>query len=178
MPLNHRSIAALARDPGRAASLSVGEGAPLDEPLSRLTADPRVELIVITGEEPFADRHGVAEATRRLAAAGKRIAVETRGSWAAHARVPGWVHDVLVRCACVVFHPPASAADARELETRVRAAREVVAAEAWLIVEVDASPGASEGARERAAALLTEAFGGRWDHHAELVTEPAMGELG
>jgi hypothetical protein len=123
-------------------------------------AQPELELVLINGGEPFVERRGLALATRRLGAAGKLLAVYTSGVWANGARIPGWIHDVLARCDCVILNHAANVDEA----SLVNAAREIAAAEAWLVLQVLEQ----DGARERAAELLNLAFGGRWDQHAEI----------
>jgi hypothetical protein len=162
---------ALRREHGRSASLFITDRCParaespaiidfelFEQILEWLAMRPDLELISITGGEPFVERRGLALSTRRLGAAGKQVAVYTSGVWAASGRVPGWIHDVLARCDCVVLN--ASTDD----DALINAAREITAAEAWLVMQVTDA----EGARERTAALLTKAFGGRWDQHAEI----------
>jgi organic radical activating enzyme len=191
MRLNVRAIEALRRERGRLVTLVVTDRCPVgcghcnvdsradgetiedfaryDEILAALAVETEIEVVAVTGGEPFVERQGLALATRRLTAAGKQVAVYTSGMWAAHARVPGWIHDVLARCECVVLSTDRFHADAVGPETLIRAAREVIAAEAWLIVQV-----LDEGdAHKQAAELLNQAFGGRWDQHAEIaVVEP------
>jgi organic radical activating enzyme len=132
--------------------------------LEWMAAQPELELVSITGGEPFVERRGLALATRRLGAAGKLLSVATSGVWAAGARVPAWIHDVLARCDCVYLSTSAYHAANVDEATLINAAREIAAAEAWLILQVLDH----EGAREHATALLNRAFGGRWDQHAEI----------
>jgi hypothetical protein len=129
-----------------------------------LAARPALELVEITGGEPFIERRGLALACRRLTAAGKLVSVATSGVWATGARVPGWIHDVLARCDCVVLSTDSYHAAQIDDASLINAAREITAAEAWLIVQVLDE----DGARDRAGALLNQAFGGRWDQHAEI----------
>ncbi|MFO7562370.1 MAG: radical SAM protein [Enhygromyxa sp.] len=192
MRLTHRAVEALRREHGRSVSLfitdrcQVGCGhcsvdSRVDSPtitdfelfetiLGWIAAQPELELVSITGGEPFVERRGLALATRRLGAAGKVVVVYTSGVWAASARGPGWLHDVLARCDCVYLSTDAYHAEAIDEATLINAAREIVAAEAWLVLQVLEL----EGAREQAAELLNQAFGGRWDQHAEINVVPPV----
>ncbi len=186
MRLTQRAIEAIRREPGRALILVLTDRCGVgcdhcnvdsrpDSPtvedferfealLAGLCADPELELLTITGGEPFLERRALALATRRLRAAGKRVAVATSGVWATGARVAGWIHDVLARCDCVILSTDSFHRAKLDDSHLINAARESTAADAWLILQtLD-----EDGARERGAALLNQAFGGRWDQHAEI----------
>ncbi len=186
MRLTHRAIEAFCSEYGRAVTLfltdrcqvgcahcnvdSRADGPTItdfdvyERVLEWLAGDPDLEYVGITGGEPFVERRGLALATRRLTAAGKHVAVFTSGVWAAHGRVSGWIHDVLARCDCVYLSTDAYHAAHVDEACLINAAREITAAQAWLVLQVlDV-----DGAREQAAELLNQAFGGRWDQHAEI----------
>lgn len=186
MRLTHRAIEALRREHGRSMSLFITDRCQVgcahcsvdsqaesptiadfelfERILGWIAAQPDLELVSITGGEPFVERRGLALTTSRLGALGKALAVYTSGVWAAGGRVPGWIHDVLARCDCVYLSTDAYHAAVIDDETLIHAAREITAAEAWLVLQVLDT----QAAREHAGELLTEAFGGRWDQHAEI----------
>lgn len=186
MKLFHREIEAIRREPGRSLLLFISDRCPVgcahcsvdsradgptitDYPRFKdivewIARDPKLELVEISGGEPFVEREGLTLATRRIAAAGKRLVVFTSGIWAARERIPGWIRDVLDRCDSVYLSTDAFHAEAISDECLIHAAREIAAADARLVLQVlDHGP-----ARERAAKLLNEAFGGRWDQDAEI----------
>jgi len=190
MNLFHRDIDALRRERGRSLLLFISDRCPVgcahcsvdsrpdgptitDLPLFKrivewIASDPRVELVEISGGEPFVEREGLCLATRQLAAAGKRVVVFTSGIWAARERIAGWVRDVLGRCDSVYLSTDAFHAETIDDECLIHAAREIAAADARLVLQVlDHGP-----ARKRAAKLLNEAFGGRWDQLAEINVIP------
>lgn len=192
MRLTHRAIEALRRERGRSISLFMTDRCQVgcahcsvdsraDSPtitdferfeqiLDWIATQPELEVVTITGGEPFIERRGLALTTRRLGAAGKVLTVSTSGVWAAGARVPGWIHDVLARCDCVYLSTDAYHAAHIDDASLVNAAREIAAAEAWLVLQVlDVA-----SAREQAAELLNRAFGGRWDQHAEINVVPPL----
>lgn len=192
MRLTHRAIEALRRERGRSISLFLTDRCQVgcahcsadsraDGPtitdfdqfagiLDWIAARPDLEIVSITGGEPFVERRGLALATRRLGAAGKALAVYTSGVWGAGARVPAWIHDVLARCDCVYLSTDAQHAAHIDDASLINAAREIAAAEAWLVLQVlDV-----ETAREHATELLNQAFGGRWDQHAEIHVVPPL----
>lgn len=192
MRLTHRAIEALRRELGRALTLFITDRCQVgcehcsvdsraDSPtisdfqrfeqiLNWMAALPELEVVTITGGEPFVERRGLALTTQRLGAAGKVLVVATSGVWAAGARVPAWIHDVLARCDCVYLSTDVHHAAAIDDAVLVNAAREIAAAEAWLVLQVldHAS------AREQATDLLNRAFGGRWDQHAEINLIPPL----
>lgn len=192
MRLTHRAIEALRRERGRSINLFITDRCQVgcahcsvdsraDSPtiadfelferiLDWIAAQPDLEVVTITGGEPFIERRGLALTTRRLGAAGKVLAVSTSGVWAAGARVPAWIHDVLARCDCVYLSTDAYHAECIDDASLVNAAREIAAAEAWLVLQVLDQ----ESAREHAAELLNRAFGGRWDQHAEINVVPPL----
>lgn len=192
MRLTHRVIETLRRERGRSINLFITDRCQVgcahcsvdsraDSPtitdfelferiLAWIAAQPELEVVTITGGEPFIERRGLALATRRLGAAGKVLAVSTSGVWATGARVPAWIHDVLARCDCVYLSTDAYHAESIDDATLVNAAREIAAAEAWLVLQVLEH----EAAREQAADLLNRAFGGRWDQHAEINVVPPL----
>lgn len=120
-----------------------------------LCTKPEIEVVGISGGEPFVERRGLTFASRRIADAGKRQVVYTSGVWATGPRPPLWISDVLARCNCVylstdVFHAP-SVADDRFL----RAVNAIAAAGAWIVVQVLDH----EQTIDRTERLLRDAFG-------------------
>jgi organic radical activating enzyme len=192
MRLTHRAIEALRRERGRSITLFITDRCQVgcahcsvdsradgptivdferfDRILQWIAAQPELETVSITGGEPFVERRGLALTTRRLGAAGKALTVSTSGVWAAAARVSAWIHDVLARCDCVYLSTDAYHAANIDDAILVNAAREIAAAEAWLVLQVLEH----ESAREQAADLLNRAFGGRWDQHAEINVVPPL----
>jgi hypothetical protein len=186
MRLTHRAIESIRREPGRSITLFITERCQVggahfnvdsraegptivdferfDRILQWIATQPELEMISIIGGEPFAERRGLALTTQRLGAVGKQLVVYTNGVWAAGARVPAWIHDVLARCDCVYLSGDADPAVQVEATSLINAAREIAAAEAWLVLQVLEH----ESAREQAVELLNRAFGGRWDQHAEI----------
>ena len=125
---------------------------------------PSIEVVGISGGEPFAERRGLLHASRRFAASGKAQVVFTSGVWAKGNGPSPWVNKVLAQCSCVylstdAFHA-ASVSDAQF----VRAAVTIAAAGVWIVVQV-----LDYGVDcERAEKLLRDAFGETWSEHAEL----------
>jgi hypothetical protein len=128
-----------------------------------LCANPDIEVVGISGGEPFVERRGLMLASRQLADAGKQQVIYTSGVWAA-AETPHWIHDVLARCSAVClstdgFHSP-SVDDARF----IRAVNAIAAAGTWIIVQVLDY----EGAIDHADRLLRNVFGERLAEYAEI----------
>ncbi len=122
------------------------------------------DVIGISGGEPFVERRGLALAARRITEEGKRLVTYTSGVWAKRPEPPAWIAEVLDRCTTVflstdAFHQ-AGVGDGHY----VNAARAIQRSGAWIVVQVlDV-----DDMVQRAADLLCEAFGPRWEDWAEL----------
>lgn len=125
---------------------------------------PGLELVGITGGEPFVERRGLQLAVERLTAEGLAIVVYTSGLWG-RADPPAWIVDVLDRIDTLVLSTDAFHAPRLEPETVVLALREATARGCWVVVQT--LGGASEQAA--AVALLERALGHAWEQAAELV---------
>jgi hypothetical protein len=128
-----------------------------------LCSKVEIEVVGISGGEPFVERRGLMLVSSRLTDAGKKQVIFTSGVWA-KSTTPCWIRDVLARCSCVylstdVFHSP-SVGDAR----LIQAMDAVAAAGTWIVCQVLDH----DGAVERAERLLRVAFGEQWAAHAEL----------
>jgi len=134
-----------------------------------LAAIDGLVVVGISGGEPFVERGALIEAVSLLADAGKLVVPYTSGIWA-RGGVPGWVGGVLSRSSSVVLSTDVFHLPGVDHATVVAAARAVVDAGAWLIVQV-ADAGDSV---ERARGALDEACGTRWDEVAELSVVPAL----
>jgi organic radical activating enzyme len=137
--------------------------------VDEICAAPRLELVGLSGGEPFVERRGLSLATERLALAGKDIVLYTSGIWAGRT-VPGWVRTVLARAACVFLSTDAFHANQIDDERFVRAAQAVRTAGAGLVVQVLNEPSMVS----HAELLLTHAFGSPWQGEAELNYIPPL----
>lgn len=135
-----------------------------DQILDWLGARIGIEIIGISGGEPFVERKGLRMATERLRAAGKQLVVFTSGVWAQTSAVPVWIEEVLRECACIYLSTDAFHATGVGDEQFVRAARTIVRAGSSLVVQVVAY-GDGEA---RARSLLARALGNDWQSQAEL----------
>lgn len=192
LQLKHHDIDALRRVRGRSMLLFITDRCPVgcahcsvdsraDSPMIRdfelfdqivnwIAEQPALEVVGISGGEPFAERRGLALATRRFAEAGKRMVVFTSGIWAGSAGLAPWIGETLERCACVYLSTDAFHAQAIDDEHLIRAARAIAGADAWIVVQV-----LDQGsARDQASELLNRAFGPRWDQHAEINLVPPL----
>jgi hypothetical protein len=129
-----------------------------------------LNLIGISGGDPFVERRALSLATARLAAAGKDLVVYTSGFWAGGPEVPRWTGPVLRRCACVYLSTDAFHQAGVAEERFVSAARATAMAGAWIVVQVLDLGDMSR----RAADLLGRAFGRSWPDWAELVPIPPL----
>jgi len=140
-----------------------------EEIVDGICADAELEVVGISGGEPFVERRGLELASRRLVEAGKLLVVYTSGVWATASPPPAWVGDVLRRSSCVFLSTDAFHADAMQRVRFVRAARAIAAQGVWIVVQVIDL----HDMVDRAKDLLEEAFGAGWDELAELhLTRP------
>jgi hypothetical protein len=138
--------------------------------LDGLCAVPGLDVVGVSGGEPFVERRGLSLAVDRLATAGRQIVLYTSGVWA-HPPVPGWIHTVLRRAAHVVLSTDAAHAERLPAERFVAAARAVRGAGTPLSVQVADTDGTATAA---ATALLRRAFGPDWAGQAELSAVPLL----
>jgi hypothetical protein len=150
-------------------SARITDFALLAELVDAIAARPEVELVGISGGEPFVERRGLTDAVERLSRAGKQLVVYTSGVWAAP-RTPAWVRRVLGDVGCVYLGTDGYHAAMLPDERFVRAARAVRAAGAGLVVQVIRMPAMVR----RAEALLARAFGDQWPAEAELSLTPPL----
>lgn len=139
----------------------------------RLVADlagwRALNVVGISGGEPFVERRGLSHAVQTLHEAGKKVVVYTSGVWARN-HTPAWIRDVLGRAATVylgfdTFHR-ATLAEA----SFIRAARESHQAGAWLVVQTIDTPEQLRQARR----LLDAALGKQWRNFAEIHAGPLL----
>ncbi len=123
-----------------------------------------IEVVGLSGGEPFAERRGLELAVAHFAAAGKRQVVFTSGVWGRAASTPRWVREVLASCACVYLSTDAF--HARTVDDRAfeRAARAVVSQGVWLVVQV-LDQGDAIASMER---TLANTLGADWREWAEV----------
>jgi hypothetical protein len=144
-------------------SPTIADFALFGEIVEWLCAQP-LEVVGISGGEPFVERRGLSLAARRFSEAGKELVIYTSGVWAKRPDPPAWIRDVLDRCTTVFLSTDAFHAEGVDDGHYVHAARAIAGAGAWIVVQViDAGDMVA-----RAAGLLERAFGSRWEDHAEL----------
>jgi organic radical activating enzyme len=151
-------------------SRTITDYALFEEILAWLCAEPSLEVVGISGGEPFVERRGLTLASRRLSEAGKLQVIYTSGVWAAAQAPPAWIIEVLGRCSCVYLSTDAFHAMRLSEERYVRAARAVAAAGAWIVVQVIGR----DQMVEQAERLLRVAFGPGFTDFCELKITPPV----
>jgi hypothetical protein len=154
----------------RTTSPSITDFALFEDILDWLCEQGEMEVVGISGGEPFVERRGLTQAVERLDGAGKLVVLYTSGVWASAAETPRWIAQVLERAGTVFLSTDAFHQDQIADETYIRAARTVAAAGAWIIVQVIGV----DGMVARARALLRAAFGDDFSRFAELRLTPAL----
>lgn len=141
-----------------------------EEILDAICARPELEVVGVSGGEPFVERRGLVLATERIVEAEKDLVVYTSGVWATSDETPPWIRDVLRRCACVFLSTDAFHEDKIQNERFVRAARTIAAEGIWIVVQVIEFPEMVA----KAESLLRAAFGEGYSEFAELHLTPPL----
>jgi len=129
-----------------------------------IVARPAVEMIGITGGEPFIERRGLSYAVQEFSSTGKCVAIFTSGVWARESSVPQWVTDLLPEVSCILLSMDAFHARTVNDQQFITAARAVVEANVPLIIQVlDESEHLDQLAK-----LCASAFGPSWRDIVEL----------
>jgi hypothetical protein len=131
-----------------------------------LCGQPQLEVVGISGGEPFVERRGLNLAVNELADAGKRIVIYTSGLWGTRPEPPAWVRGVLDRTTSVLLSTDAYHQEAVADSTYVNAARAIADAGVWIVVQVIGT----DPMVAKATSLLQQAFGERFEDFAELRT--------
>lgn len=135
-----------------------------EEILAWMCGRPAMDVVAISGGEPFVERRGLELASRRLSDAGKRQVIFTSGVWARTAKPPRWIGDVLARTATVYLSTDSFHASTVSDRCFANAARALVDAGCWVVVQIlDIGDDA-----EKAEVRLRRALGDRWPRCAEI----------
>ena len=135
-----------------------------------LCAEPGLEVVGISGGEPFVERRGLTLAVHALADAGKRVVIYTSGLWGTRPEAPEWVRGVLGRTATVFLSTDSFHQETVADSTYVNAARSIAGEGVWIVVQVIGT----EPMVAKAESLLRAAFGERYEDFAELRETPAL----
>lgn len=128
-----------------------------------------VELVGISGGEPFVERRGLIHAVDRFSGAGKLLLIYTSGAWAT-SFIPGWIRPVIREASCVFLSTDGYHAAMLPNDRFVRAARTIREEGVGLVVQVIRMPHMVEGAKK----LLQQAFGEDWSLETELSLTPPL----
>ncbi len=129
-----------------------------------LCAQPGLEVVGVSGGEPFVERRGLSLVARRVVEADKRLVVYTSGHWARQPQPPPWITEVLGHASTVFLSTDGFHAEAMPDERYVNAARSIAANDAWIVVQVIDLGSMVDRARD----LLRQAFGDHFEDYAEL----------
>ncbi|WP_433890223.1 hypothetical protein [Streptomyces sp. CA-111067] len=109
--------------------------------LDLLCAEPALEVVGISGGEPFTERRGLTLAARRLTEAGKLIVPYTSGNWAAAPPPAGsWPREILRASACLILSTDAYHATRLPPQSFINAARTAAEEGTWIAVQVATPP--------------------------------------
>jgi len=151
-------------------SPSISDFALFGQIVDWLCTQPGLEVIGVSGGEPFVERRGLSLVARRVHEAGRRLVIYTSGTWGVRSTPARWIQEVLDVTSTVYLSTDAFHADGVPDERYVRAARTVANSGAWIVVQVIDQGGMVERARH----LLRLAFGARFDDYAEVRPTQAL----
>jgi hypothetical protein len=160
----HCSTGSLSRSP------SIRDWHLFGEILRGLAQIRDLEVVGISGGEPFVERRGLTMAAQEMRAAGKHVVVYTSGVWAEREPIPDWIDDVLGMCSAVYLSTDMYHREKISKAAFAAAARAIVARGARLVVPVIGASGEVEQAR----ALLALALGSKWPSAAEIEVNPSL----
>ena len=145
-------------------SPSITDFALFDAILDWMCVTAELQVIGVSGGEPFVERRGLTTAVERLTAVGKRIVLFTSGVWASEIRPAAWIRGVLEKSSCVYLSTDAFHSEGVAEERFMRALHAAADAGAWIVVQV-VDYGSAVAQAER---LMQAVFGERVADYAEL----------
>ena len=154
----------------RADSPSISDFELFEQVVDAICARDQIDVVGISGGEPFVERRGLQLAARKIVAADKHLVLYTSGVWATGERTPTWIEEVLSLASCVFLSTDAFHADRISDQQFVRAAHAVSRAGVPIVVQVLDEPATIE----RAHRLVEDAFGEEWSEHVEVNLIPPL----
>jgi organic radical activating enzyme len=135
-----------------------------DSILDWICANSEVEVVGISGGEPFTEQRGLTLTSEKCSAAGKQQVIFTSGIWANNPTTLPWITEILAQCCCIYLSTDMFHSNKVTDNQFIQAAHAIVSAGAWMVVQVLDY----EKATEKAELLLFNAFGEDWAKVAEL----------
>lgn len=126
----HCSVSAVADGPGvrdRKLFHAIVEG---------LASMAELEVVGISGGEPFVERYALSHAVDGLSAAGKRCVVYSSGLFARGGHIPNWAQSVIEKSACIVISTDAFHAEGVSESEFLAAIGAVISAGTGLVIQV------------------------------------------
>lgn len=154
----------------RADSPSISDFELFEQVVDAICARDQIDVVGISGGEPFVERRGLQLAARKVVASRKHLVLYTSGVWATGERTPRWIEEVLALASCVFLSTDAFHADRISDAQFVRAAHAVSRAGVPIVVQVLDD----DATIERAHRLVEDAFGSEWSEHAEVNLIPPL----
>jgi organic radical activating enzyme len=135
-----------------------------DNILDWICANSEIEVIGISGGEPFTEQRGLTLTSEKCSAAGKQQVIFTSGIWATNPTPLPWITDILAKCCCVYLSTDVFHSNKVTDSHFIRAAHAIVSAGAWVVVQVLDY----KESTDKAERLLRNAFGEDWAKVAEM----------
>nr|WP_230416044.1 radical SAM protein [Micromonospora tarapacensis] len=141
-----------------------------EEVLAGIAASPTVEVVAISGGEPFADRRALQLAVSRFRAAGLSVVIFTSGYWAGGRRCQPWIERILAETSTVVLSTDSFHQGTVARQRFAQAAGFISRAGCRLVVQALDEADQLDGVRD----TLVDLYGPDWPAHADLVTIPPL----
>lgn len=134
-----------------------------EEIIRWMCSNTDLQVIGISGGEPFVEKKGLIFASELIEKANKKQIIFTSGIWAKSNKPPIWIRQVLARCICVYLSTDAYHATSVKDDYFMRAAETIAAEGTWMIIQVLND----KNMVERVEMLLHKTFGEGFKDFAE-----------
>ena len=153
----------------RPRSTSIQDWALFESLVVGLAGSAELEVVGVSGGEPFSEPEGLVFAVDLLSQAHKAVVLYTSGEWGGKSE-EGWIRDILRRVKSVVISTDSFHRERLPSSVVNEALRACAQRGAWIILQVLEEPEALAIASE----MLREALGSDWDTHSEICTVPLL----
>ncbi|MEA2217526.1 MAG: hypothetical protein QOJ35_152 [Solirubrobacteraceae bacterium] len=164
---NHCSVSALMDDAGPDANPRFASH------VEQLVTLAGLEVVFITGGDPFVHLDELEHAVGRLVAAGKRVVLHSSGYWGADAAIQARARALLARVDTLVLGVDLYHRIGVSDEALVGAIRIAAGEGCWIVAQVIVGPRQPDH-RGYAVRMLEAAFGQGWERHAEIAENPPL----
>jgi hypothetical protein len=141
-----------------------------DEILAGIVDTPGIELVGISGGEPFVERRALPRAVGRLREGGTEVSVLTSGYWASGGRCQPWIATVLRQIGTIFLSTDSFHLGGVSRDRFRRAAGFIAEAGCRIVVQMLDQAQTHDYVRD----VLTELYGAGWQQHADINLIPQL----